>query len=95
MIPPIKAVIDKPVIKAVLKETPEIMVSKIPAYLAIPRPDSITSISVNGEPLPIIDHNVNIIIPIYTAGNGIVINDQYEISLDELIIDCGTSTTVL
>lgn len=30
----------------------------------------------------------------YYAGNGIVIEDKV-ISLDELIIDCGTSTTVI
>ena len=29
---------------------------------------------------------------IYTAGNGIVIEDR-EIQLDDLILDCGTSTT--
>lgn len=29
-----------------------------------------------------------------TAGNGIIINDN-EISLDDLILDCGTSTTVI
>ena len=28
----------------------------------------------------------------YTAGNGIVIDDN-EIKLDSLILDCGTSTT--
>lgn len=31
----------------------------------------------------------------YLAGNGIVIDEYNTISLDELIIDCGTSTTVI
>lgn len=31
----------------------------------------------------------------YIAGNGIVIDENNIISLDELIIDCGTSTTVV
>ena len=31
----------------------------------------------------------------YTAGNGIVINEDKEILLDDLIINCGTSTTVV
>ena len=31
---------------------------------------------------------------IYTAGNGIIIENE-EISLDELLLDCGTSTTVI
>ena len=31
----------------------------------------------------------------YYAGNGIVIDEEHYISLDELIIDCGTSTTVI
>ena len=31
----------------------------------------------------------------YLAGNGIIINENNEISLDELIINCGTSTTVV
>lgn len=30
----------------------------------------------------------------YTAGNGLVLND-YEFSLDDLILECGTSTTVI
>ena len=30
----------------------------------------------------------------YIAGNGIVLNNN-EISLDDLILDCGTSTTVI
>lgn len=30
----------------------------------------------------------------YTAGNGIVIRN-YQISLDELILDCGSSTTII
>lgn len=30
----------------------------------------------------------------YTAGNGIIIEDL-EISLDDLTLDCGTSTTVI
>ena len=30
----------------------------------------------------------------YTAGNGIVINEK-TIELDDLILDCGTSTTVI
>ena len=52
----------------------------------------INSISVDGVP-QIIDENKNVdlSIPSYTAGNGIVINN-YQISLDDLIIDCGTST---
>ena len=52
----------------------------------------IDSISVNGTPQPIDQNkNVDITIPEYIAGNGIVINN-YQISLDDLIIDCGTST---
>ena len=35
----------------------------------------------------IIDHK-------YYAGNGIVIDEQRYISIDELIIDCGQGTTV-
>ena len=52
----------------------------------------INSISVDGVP-QIIDENKNVdlSIPSYTAGNGIVINN-YQISLDDLTIDCGTST---
>lgn len=30
----------------------------------------------------------------YTAGNGLVLND-YEFSLDDLILECGTSTTII
>ena len=29
----------------------------------------------------------------YFAGNGIIIDENDEISLDDLILDCGTSTT--
>ena len=29
----------------------------------------------------------------YTAGNGVVIEDSNEIRLDDLILNCGTSTT--
>ena len=57
----------------------------------------INTISVNGEPQQIDQNkNVDISIPVYSAGNGIVINNQNQISLEQnLIIDCGTSTTVL
>ena len=52
----------------------------------------IDSISVNGTPQTIDQNkNVDITIPAYTAGNGIIINN-YQISLDDLTIDCGTST---
>ena len=30
----------------------------------------------------------------YSAGNGLVL-DNYELSIDDLILDCGTSTTVI
>lgn len=33
-------------------------------------------------------------LPKYTAGNGLVLND-YKFSLDDLILECGTSTTVI
>ena len=53
----------------------------------------INSISVNGTPQSIDENkNVDLSIPMYTAGNGIAINN-YQISIeDNLIIDCGTST---
>lgn len=92
---PIKATIEKETIRAILEETPTIIVSKIPTAIPIPTPKTILSISVNGEPLPIINNNVDIPVPYYTGGEGIVISDQYVISLDQLLIDCGTSTTVL
>ena len=38
------------------------------------------------EIMELIEHGM------YSAGNGIVINER-EISLDDLILDCGTSTT--
>ena len=56
----------------------------------------IKTISVNGVPQEL-DENKNVDIQIntsYQAGNGIVINDGI-ISLDNLILNCGTSTTVI
>lgn len=54
----------------------------------------INSITVNGVVQPIDENkNVNITGLTYTAGNGIVISQDSEISLDDLILDCGTSTT--
>ena len=40
------------------------------------------------EIMELIEHGM------YTAGNGITINEKV-ISLDDLILDCGTSTTVI
>ena len=40
------------------------------------------------EIIELIEHGI------YEAGNGIVIENK-EISLDDLILDCGTSTTVI
>lgn len=52
----------------------------------------INSISANGIPQVIDENkNVDLTIPNYTAGNGITINNNV-IALDNLIIDCGTST---
>lgn len=52
----------------------------------------INSISTNGIPQVIDENkNVDLTIPNYTAGNGITINNNV-IALDNLIIDCGTST---
>lgn len=31
----------------------------------------------------------------YSAGNGLVLDEDYSFSIDDLIIDCGTSTTVI
>lgn len=54
---------------------------------------AITSISVNGIQQIIDEHkNVNIAVPVYTAGNGITISENNVIALDDLILDCGTST---
>ena len=55
----------------------------------------IDSISVNGVPQTIDENkNVDLNIPVYTAGNGITITN-YEVAVDRLILDCGTSTTML
>ena len=55
----------------------------------------INTISVNGQIQPIDENkNVNIEAMAYTAGNGIVIENEV-IRLDELILECGTSTTVI
>ena len=92
---PIKTTIKAQTIRAILEDAPTIVVSKIPSTIPIPTPKTILSISVNGEPLPIINNNVDIPVPYYIGGEGIVISDQYVISLDQLLIDCGTSTAVL
>lgn len=55
----------------------------------------INSISVNGVPQEIdINKNVDLDIPKYFAGNGLTLSNNV-FALDELIIECGTSTTVM
>lgn len=56
---------------------------------------SFGTISVNGVVQKPDEHdNIDLTIPIYEAGNGIEIENS-TIRLSDLILDCGTSTTVL
>lgn len=55
----------------------------------------IASISINGVEQEIDENkHIDLQIPVYTAGNGLRLVEN-EFSLDDLILDCGTSTTVI
>ena len=56
------------------------------------RAGGVAAITVNGEPqIADEDRIVHLVLPVYTAGNGVtIVND--EIALDDLVMDCGTST---